>query len=264
MTRAWSLLSAVVLLGSAGGALAQAVLQPHIASYRLDLDHRHGASSLVAASGGLVIEWRLECEGWISRQRMGLVSTTDAGDTIRQDVRFASWEALDGSELRYAVRSFENDQRSQEFRGVAEVAQGQGGVAHFTLPHKAAVALPPGTVFPTEHIRLVLDAAASGAQIVSHEVFDGFGFDALTQITSVIGGAQPLAAGPEGTAEKSGSAWPLSMAYYNVEEGEQMPEFEATFLLDDRGVLHGLGLDYGDFRLQGTMEQLELLDRPKC
>jgi len=265
MTRAWLLMLAMALPGTAGSVLAQAALQPHIAAYRVGLDSRPGeASALSDAVGGLVIEWRLACDGWLSRQRLGFVGTIDGGGTINHDVRFTSWEAMDGSRLRYVVRSFENDQLQSEFRGIAEL-QEDGGVADFTAPRKETVALPPGTVFPTEHIRQVLEAAAAGARFVSHEVFDGFDFDALRQVTSVIGAERPLEPQPGIAAEGSGEhAWPLSMAYYKVQRGEQEPEFEATFLLDDKGILYDVGLDYGDFRLRGELEQLELLQRPAC
>jgi hypothetical protein len=273
MTRAWILMPAIGLLVTAGSALAQVALQPHLAAYRLALDSQPGASTLVEVRGGLVIEWQRECDGWVSRQRLGFVAATEDGGSMSHDVRFTSWEASDGSLLRYVVRSFENDELQEEYRGIAELGSEDGGVADFTEPHERAVALPAGTVFPTEHMQLVLQAADAGKHFVSHEVFDGFGFDALTQVTSVIGAARPLEPLP-GHAPDVGSksAWPVSMAYYNVdpgdsgkvERGESEPEFEATFLLDDKGVLYDVNLDYGDFRLEADLEQLELLDRPSC
>ena len=215
MTRAWILMSAIGLLCTAASALAQAALQPHLAAYRLVLDSQPGASALLEVRGGLVIEWRRECDGWASRQRLGFVAATEGGDTISHDVRFTSWEASDGSLLRYVVRSYENDELQEEFRGIAELEPDDGGVADFTAPHEEAVALPSGTVFPTEHMQLVLQAAEAGKHFVSHEVFDGFGFDALTQVTSVIGAPRPLEPLP-GHAPDVGSksAWPVSMAYY--------------------------------------------------
>ncbi|MGH6917481.1 MAG: EipB family protein, partial [Geminicoccaceae bacterium] len=244
---------------------AQTALQPHLAAYRLVLGSQAGGSALLEVRGGLVIEWQRECEGWTSRQRLGFVAATEDGGTISHDVRFTSWEASDGSLLRYVVRSFENDELQEEYRGIAELAPDEGGVADFTEPHEAAVALPPGTVFPTEHMQLVLQAAEAGKRFVSHEVFDGFGFDSLTQVTSVIGAPRPLEPLP-GHAPDVGSksAWPVSMAYYNVERGEAGPDFQATFLLDAKGILYDVNLDYGDFRLAASLEQLELLDRPDC
>ena len=264
MTRAW-IMAAIGLLGTAGGALAQAALQPHLAAYRLALGEGPGASVFLEAHGGLVIEWQRECDGWVSRQRLGFVAATEAGETVSHDIRFSSWEASDGSRLRYAVRSYENDELREEYRGIAELAPERGGVAEFAEPHEEEVALPPGTVFPTEHIQLVLQAAEAGERFVSHEVFDGFGFDSLTQITSVIGRPQPLEPLPGHAPEVgSKSAWPVSMAYYNLELGESEPQFQATFLLDDKGVLYDVNLDYGDFRLAARLEQLELLERPDC
>jgi hypothetical protein len=269
MSRAWIPISAIGVLCAAGSALAQngspeTALQPHLAAYRLMLGSQPGGSALLEVRGGLVIEWQRECDGWASRQRLGFVASTESGDTISHDVRFTSWEASDGSLLRYVVRSYENDELQEEYRGLAELAPDDGGVADFTAPHEEAVALPAGTVFPTEHMQLVLQAAEAGRRFVSHEVFDGFGFDALTQVTSVIGAPQPLEPLP-GHAPDVGSkaAWPVSMAYYNAARGEE-PDFEATFLLDAKGVLYDVTLDYGDFRLAASLEQLELLERPDC
>ena len=261
MTRARASMLAIALLGTTSSAFAQAALAPHLAAYRLALHDQAGTGALVEARGGLVIEWRLECDGWVSRQRLGFVASTDGGGPINHDVRFTSWESADGTRLRYVVRSFEDNELKEEYRGLAEL-EGGGGVADFSAPRKEAVKLPPGTVFPTEHMQLVLDAAAAGQRFVSHEVFDGFGFDALTQVTSVIGESRP--AKPTDVGSEKGQAWPVSMAYYNIERGEETPQFEASFLLDDRGILHDVLLDYGDFRLDATLEQLELLDRPDC
>jgi hypothetical protein len=265
MTRAWISMSTIALLCTTGSALAQAALQPHVAAYRLALGGQSGASGLLEVRGGLVIEWQRECDGWASRQRLGFVAATEAGDTMSHDVRFTSWEATDGSLLRYVVRSYESDELQEEYRGIAELAPDDGGVADFTAPREEAIKLPPGTVFPTEHMQLVLDAAAAGQRFVSHEVFDGFGFDALTQVTSVIGEAEPAERTDVHAPDVgSKSAWPVSMAYYNIERGEGEPDFQATFLLDDKGVLYDVNLDYGDFRLAASLEQLELLDRPDC
>jgi hypothetical protein len=265
MSRVWISMSAIALLCTAGSAPAQAILQPHLAAYRLVLDSQPGASALLEVRGGLVIEWQRECDGWVSRQRLGFVASTEGGETISHDVRFSSWEASDGSLLRYVVRSYENDALQEEYRGIAELAPDDGGVADFTAPHEEAVALPPGTVFPTEHMQLVLEAAEAGRRFVSHEVFDGFGFDALTQVTSVIGAPRPLEPLP-GHAPDVGSkaAWPVSMAYYNIERGEDGPDFQATFLLDANGVLYDVKLDYGDFQLAASLEQLEVLEAPAC
>jgi len=246
----------------AGGA----ALEPHVAAYRLGLHETRGASALLDVRGGLVIEWRLACDGWLSRQRLGFVATTEEGQGFSHDVRFSSWEASDGSRLQYTIRSFGDGGPEEGYRGEAVLERGAGGgVASFSEPQEQDVKLPPGTVFPTDHLQRVLMGAEDGARFLSHEVFDGWGFDALTQITSVIGQAReielPADAAPAGAA---GRAWPVSMAYYNVENPTDTPEFEASFRLIENGVLSDLVLDYGEFSLDATLEKLELLEHPDC
>ena len=266
MAIAWGGAWLALLIGISPAATAQAALEPHLAAYRLGLHGKQGASALLEVRGGLVIEWRLACEGWLSRQRLGFVATTEEGPSFSHDVRFSSWEAIDGSRLQYTIRSYNDDGLQEEYRGEARLEQDEaGGLANFSTPREHEVKLPPGTVFPTDHLQRILAGAREGVRFLSHEVFDGWGFDALTQITSVIGHPQeigPLAGDASHAVE--GRAWPVSMAYYNVEHATDTPEFEASFLLVENGILSDLVLDYGDFSLDATLEKLELLERPDC
>jgi hypothetical protein len=241
-------------------------LEPHLAAYRLALHSKESTSQLIDVRGGLVIEWQLACDGWLSRQRLSFAATTEDGPGFSHDVRYSSWEAADGSRLRYTIRSYSADSLEQEYRGEARLDPGgAGGVASFSAPEAKDVELPPGTVFPTEHLRRLLAGADAGVKLLSHDVFDGWGFDALTQITSVIGSPRKIEAQTDTAADRPVEhGWPISMAYYNVEHSTETPEFEANFLLSENGVLRDLVLDYGEFSLDAKLEKLELLDRPKC
>ncbi|MGI9438032.1 MAG: EipB family protein [Geminicoccaceae bacterium] len=250
-----------------GQAAALGTLEPHRAAYRLSLINAHRMSGLSGVTGGLVIEWQRACDGWLSHQRLGFVAATEASVDFRHDVRFSSWEAIDGSKMRYTVRSFDGDQLLEEYMGEAEITSPErGGVAVFSKPDQREVALPPGTVFPTEHIRQVLAEANGGGSFASHDVFDGWGFDALTQVTSAIGRQRPYQPSndDELSSDADADAWPVSMAYYNSNQKSDLPEFEAEFMLTEQGVLQELLLDYGDFRLKATLAEFELLDEPAC
>ena len=260
-SRSGSLL--VALLAALWSSAADAALEPHVAAYRLSLaGGTDMANPFSEVRGGLVVEWRLACDGWLSRQRLAFVGTLQEGGDLGHDVRFSSWEALDGSRMRYSYRSYGDDELQEEFRGEAVLKPSAGGVATFSTPSERRIELPAGTMFPTVHIQEVLSGAQAGERFVSHQVFDGAGFDALTQITSVIG--QPRLVEPLADQEDNGRAWPVSMAYYELEAPSDMPKFEATFLLGENGVLRDVVLDYGDFKLQGELETIDLLERPDC
>jgi hypothetical protein len=241
-----------------------ATLEPHVAAYRLSLKGQpEMANPFVEVRGGLVIEWRLACDGWLSRQRLAFVGTLQEGGDLGHDVRFSSWEALDGSRMRYSYRSYDDQQLQEEFRGEARVDHLDRGVASFTEPSQRQIELPPDTIFPTVHIQQVLNSALAGEQFVSHKVFDGAGFDSLTQITSVIGQPRMIGLSAEQHDER-GRAWPVSMAYYDLHTPSDTPKFEAEFLLGEDGVIRDVVLDYGEFRLGAALEKLELIERPDC
>ena len=260
--RVFSLIAA--LLTASSTANAGVMLEPHVAAYRLSLaDGAEIGNPFMEVRGGLVIEWRLACDGWLSRQRLAFVGTLQEGGDLGHDVRFSSWEALDGSRMRYSYRSYEDQQLQEEFRGEATIDSPSGGVANFTEPSERQVELPPETIFPTVHIQQVLEKARAGEQFVSHQVFDGAGFDSLTQITSVIGQPRMVELLAEQRDER-GRAWPVSMAYYDLNAPSDTPKFEAEFLLGEDGVIRDVVLDYGDFRLDAALENLELIERPDC
>jgi hypothetical protein len=254
----------VALLVATPSLTAGATLEPHVAAYRLSLASGPALGlPFTEVRGGLVIEWRLTCDGWLSRQRLAFVGSLEEGGDLSHDVRFSSWEALDGSRMSYSYRAYGDDELQEDFRGEARLDRPHGGVAEFTEPGEREVRLPPGTIFPTEHIQQVLEGARAGERFVSHQVFDGAGFDSLTQITSVIGQpqtVQSLTESPDGGIR----AWPVSMAYYELDGANDTPKFEAEFLLGEDGVLRDVVLDYGDFRLDATLERLQPIDRPEC
>ncbi|MGI9494158.1 MAG: EipB family protein [Geminicoccaceae bacterium] len=261
------LLAALAACLFAGPAVALAALEPHRAAYRLSLASSHRMTGLANISGGLVIEWKRACDGWLSHQRLGFIADTEAGGDFRHDVRFSSWEAIDGSKLRYTVRSYDGDVLREEYMGEASLdSPDRGGIASFTKPDAREVILPPGTVFPTDHMNRVLAEANGGQSFVSHEVFDGWGFDALTQVTSAIGRQRPFepSSDQEVPVDPNGQVWPVSMAYYNIQQKGDLPEFEAKFMLTEQGVLQELLLDYGDFRLKATLSEFEILEEPAC
>jgi EipB-like len=264
MARSRFIGSLAALLAVSPAANAAATLEPHVAAYRLSLaDRPEMGNPFMEVRGGLVIEWRLACDGWLSRQRLAFVGTLQEGGDLGHDVRFSSWEALDGSRMRYSYRSYDDEALQEEFRGEARVDPPDRGVAIFTEPNQRQVELPPDTIFPTVHIQEVLNSALAGEQFVSHQVFDGAGFDSLTQITSVIG--QPrMVELSAGQREARGRAWPVSMAYYDLNAPSDTPKFEAEFLLGEDGVIRDVVLDYGDFRLEAALETLELIERPDC
>lgn len=255
--------ASLALMAAPAVAAAPAVeLLSHRAAYRLSLAQADSGSGLAHVRGGLVLEWRAACDGWLSQQRLGFVAEADDGPGFAYDVRFSSWESLDSTQLRFNVRSFDGPTMQEEFRGLAKLlAPGGSGTAHYQVPQGEDVALPAGTIFPTEHVADLIAAAQAGERILNRQVFDGSGEDALTRATAVIGTAKSSALPSGGEPELR---WPVSIAYFAIEGEDVLPQFEIAFDLSAGGVLSNVRLDYGDFTLKAELEKLETFTRPDC
>lgn len=244
--------------------LAQAAaveLQSHRAAYRLTLAGSGSEVGFVDVRGALVIEWRASCDGWLSRQRLGFVASTDEGDGLTYDVRFSSWESRDRTRIRFTLRSYDGPELYEEYRGEAALAApGAPGRAHYERPRTVEVELPAGTMFPTEQIARLIEDARAGHRIARYTVFDGSGPDALNTVSAVIGEPHEVT-GEDGRPSRR---WPVALAYFDPDGTGDEPAFEIAFDLDERGILYDVELDYGEFALEGTLDSLELLEPQTC
>ena len=244
-------------------AAAAVELLSHRAVYQLSLAQGTATTGGVSdVRGGLVMEWRDSCAGAISNQRLGFVASIGDATDFSYDVRFSSWESPDHTQLRFNGRSFDDGMLFEEFRGEASLDDA-GGKAAFSEPSGETLVLPRGTVFPTAHMIELIEGAKAGEVVISHDVFDGSGVEGLSRVTAVVGRPIEVEASPA-VAEDSARRWPVSLAYHDVTDADDVPSFELTFELSERGVLHDLVLDYGDFALQADLEQFEAFEAPRC
>ncbi|MFO1038750.1 MAG: cell envelope integrity EipB family protein [Geminicoccaceae bacterium] len=255
----FALIAAVMLPGVALAAPPVDLLS-HRAAYRLSLASSDNLGGIVSVRGALVLEWRAECDGSTSQQRLGFVADTDEGQNFAYDVRFSSWESNDAKKMRFATRSFDDNKLKEEFRGSATIDPEKGEV-RYEVPSGKVVSLPAGTVFPTRHIVDLIQAAKAGERFVAREVFDGAGPDAINRVTAVIGQPRQVKLAAEAGEE---TRWPVSLAYYENDEGDGSPTFQISFQINEGGVLNDVRLDYGEFSLKGELQKLERLPGPTC
>lgn len=239
---------------------AEAVeLASHRAIYDLSLAKAQPSSGLVGVDGRLVLEWRESCDGSVSNQRLGFRAQLEDGPSFVYDVSFSSWESADATELRFNMTSYDNGELVEKYQGEASLDDlGDRGVASYNEPSGSHQELPAGTVFPTQHLKALIESARAGEHFTSHDVFDGSGLDALASVTAIIG---------EPVGEVGGISmthWPVSLAYFAIEGDSDLPQFEISFMLATDGVLRDVVLNYGDFVLNGDVIEIENLPSPSC
>lgn len=258
------------------GAPAADVLAPHEATYAMHLSSSRSGSGVVGARGTMHYRFTDTCDGYAVNTRTLLSISYGVGTPVMTAWEFTTWESKDGSQYRFQVRNSRDGHLIETIDGRATMPNDAGavGTVEFTQPSPRTADLPTGTLFPTEHTRLLLGEADKGGNFINRTVFDGSGDRGAYEVSALIGnrraGGQAGPAQAAASAERiaqallGGPAWTMSMAFFPEESDGPMPEFQVGLTYHDNGVVESVVQDFGDFSISGDLTDLTPLDRPEC
>jgi len=263
MGRLGQAVSAAVLLAIPASAGA-VDLVPHRAVYAMTLASTKSGSGIAGASGEMTYEFTDSCDGWTISNRTNLKFSYNEGDLVDSGWEFLTWESKDGLRYRFHVRSTRDGELSEEIDGIANLeGKGKKGIATYTLPEPLKLDLPKGTLFPTDHTNVLLAAAAAGEVVVPRVMFDGSGIEGAFLVNAVIGKSAP-ARETIRSPLLSGQSWRVSMAFFQHEGNESVPDYELRLNYYGNGVADQVLQDFGTFSLRGKLTKLEKLPKPDC
>lgn len=266
----------VVLLAPGGAQAAPSVsFLAHQAVYELSLKTSRGNTSVNSARGRILYNFDgSACEGYTTEFRQ--VSQIDTGEnkTTVSDLRSTSWEDAEGKSYRFKIETRMNEADVTSVDGVAER---DGKTIKVKLKQPAAKTFTiDGAVFPTEQVRMIIEAAREGKSLLELVVYDGSDdgekvYNTLTVIGQPIPGSKAPAA-PDATSGnatlKSQTRWPVTVSYYDraakSNTGEQTPVYAMSFELYEDGVSRALVLDYNDFVIAGAMGKIDVKETKPC
>lgn len=261
--------------GSRADAGANSPFLPHQALYELNLVKSRG-SSVDSTRGRILYTFTgSACEGYTSEFRQ--VSELRSGEdkVTLSDLRSTSWEDGDGKSYRFKIDSRMNDTDSNPVDGVAE-RTGDHVTVKLKQPQVKTFTLDGNTVFPTQQIQRIIEAARAGKSVLELTVYDGSDngekvYNTLSVIGQAISGDKVIAApDPSTTSEamKSMTRWPVTVSYYDRDtkptDGEQTPVYAMSFELYENGVSRSLMLDYNDFVVSGVLGKFDVKDSKPC
>jgi len=253
------------------------VLASHRAVYDLKLAQSSGARGVQAVRGRILYDFSgSACEGYELNFRQ--VSELDSGEgkTVLSDLRSTTWENNDASKFRFNSENLINDKTTDTVDGSAERKASAVSV-DLKQPKDKTFTVPADVVFPTEHMRRIVEAARAGKTILEFPVYDGSEsgeklYNTLTVIGQPIDPAKhPVTdAGAKIPALAGMTRWPVTISYFEKksaeaeQKGEQTPVYSIAFELYDNGISRALTLYYSDFSIKGDLTSLELKKEKAC
>jgi len=272
-----AVLALAVAASSAPASPAAVVLAPHRAIYDLDLVKSRGTRNIDAVSGRILYDFSGNaCEGYTLQFRQ--VSKLASGDSepVLNDLRSTTWEDGRAKKFRFNSQNLLNEQETVAVDGHADRTPAAITVT-LEKPQRKTLSVPAGAVFPTEHIRRIIEAARAGRTILAFPVYDGSeNGQRLYHTLTVIG--KPIPPGRNAPDDASArvpvlgtlTRWPVTISYFDAlssdkeRSGEQEPVYVISFELYENGISRALTLDYSDFTLSGRLTSLELMPTKPC
>jgi hypothetical protein len=266
----------VGLAAGAGKAAAATPFLSHQALYDLSLVKSRGSSSINSARGRILYSFSgSACDGYTSEFRQ--VSEMESGEDklTLSDLRSTSWEDAAGKTYRFKIDARMNETDSSPVDGVAE-RTGDHVTVKLKLPEPKTFTLGGDTVFPTQQIERIIEAAKAGKSVLELTVYDGSdNGEKVYNTMSVIGQPIPGDRAPSepdptttSDAMKSMTRWPVTVSYFDHDakstDGEQTPAYSMSFELYENGVSRALVLDYNDFVIAGALGKFDVKDSKPC
>jgi len=261
-----------------GGPWTAAALTPagelaaHRAVYELKLAKTSGKGGAVAARGRILYDFSGNmCDGYKLEFRQVSELDNGEGKITLSDLRSTTWEDGAAKAYQFVSQNYLNQQLIDAVDGRAERRQSVVAVT-LSKPKDKKLDLEASIIFPTEHVRRILDAARDNKSILEIPIYDGSEsgekvYNTLTVIGRVIGSDRaPNDAARDQQALVGMKRWPITVSYFERigKGGEQLPVYAISFELYENGISRALMLDYNNFSISGELKTLEIKDSKAC
>ncbi len=237
---------------------APVVMAAHHAVYKLALMAAKGTNAPASASGAIDYDFTgSACDGYTTNFRQIVEVQPTEGDSKLNDMTSNTFENDAATDYTFNTKTTADDSTPDTVSGKA--ARGTDGkIAVDIKAPQGHADFATDVLFPTQHLRHIIAAAEHGDKILSADIYDGSETGKKLFHTLTVIGA-PLTDSPDDPAGKAEALkamrrWPVVISYF--EEGKDQPDYVLSSDLYANGISRALKLDYGDFVLAGTLDQL--------
>lgn len=244
--------------------LLAAELASQNALYDLKLVESAGGETL-SATGSMAYSVQKTCAGWVTRQTLDIQSVTRKDGPTHMRSEYTTLESPDSRHLTFSTHETRDGQLLQALHGQASLNPDGSGTAHYDKPLSTTRTLPVGTVFPMAHMANLIAAMQAGKADLASPLFDGTVADGAEDTYATIlhrNAPAPLPTLPPPAPDVASSQ--VHVGFFEQAGHAMTPVYELGMRVFTNGVSDALDMNFGDFRMQGTLHALTLPPTPTC
>ena len=209
-----------------------------------------------------------QCAGWtVSTQLKNRMAQAEQG-LQTNDNKSRSFETDDGLSMTVSQQESVDGRLSDDSEikiGKAEAsAESKGNISGSKT---SSFSLKPEVIYPTEHQRRLLAAAAKGLTRDVSTVYDGSDNEKTFRIITFISKRHEPAAQPRDDLSSltSLASWSFQLGYYPAaDEQADTPEFQTTFNMIENGITTEMLFDYVASAMTAKILELEMSPAEHC
>jgi hypothetical protein len=248
---------------TAGAVTPTPFIAAHRASYVLSLKSSQD-QGVLSANGTMTYDVTDACTGYTTAQHLVINLTNRDARDVTMVSDYATFETKDGTRLSFHTRQTTSGTVTEQLDGIATLDRSGGtGHADFSTPPHKRIPLPQGTLLPNAHTLAILQGGAAGKRFLSMPLFDGTGEDGAQDTFVTIEAWQQ----PHTVKWSALSMLPsarVHVAFYDRDQGTEMPNYEIGMRYFDNGVADDLAMNFGDFVMAGKLTVFEAKPVPRC
>jgi hypothetical protein len=245
---------------------------PHRAIYDLALLRSAGSKGVESARGRIALEFGGDaCDGYTMKFRQVVVLDGNEAGSRTVDTQTATFETGDGLSMRFKSTSATQGLTKDGVDGDAQLRPDGSLNVRFKQPRNDTFAATGQPVFPTEHLKRLIEAGRKGETTLAVRVYDGSDdgkkiYDTLGLVGRRIapGTGDNLVETERQGPLASVPRWPVTISYFEEGKADRTPVYTISFELYENGISRALKLDYGDFALKGDLKSLDVQTPPPC
>ena len=240
----------------------------HKAYYNLIFDKTKTSSVLEGGNGKSTYLFNRGCTGWSLKENFMIVyNLTNNKNANNKNAKsysiFKTFE--DFSSKNFSFELFEKSDLSGEINYSGFVKKDNKKLKGTLIDNNSKkISFNGEILFPNEHIVQLINYAKKENTFFNSNVFFGSSKNNLIKKVSAFIGKKKISSSNINSKLLKKEVWPIKLAFYNYKQKKSSPETEISLELDEVGVVHYYLANYGDYKMTGKLDKIEILESKKC